>query len=345
MAKNSTGMTTLVTGASGFLGSAVVRQLLAAGQQVRVMLRASSDRRNIEGLPVEIVTGDLTDTASLQQAVAGCNALFHVAADYRLWSPDPQELYKANVDGTVNIMRSALHAGVERVVYTSSVATLGQTVNGMPADEDTPSSLDDMIGHYKRSKFMAEAAVKRMITEEGLAAVIVNPSTPVGPRDIKPTPTGRLVLDAACGRTPAYVDTGLNLVHVDDAAAGHLLAFERGTVGERYILGGYNMSLRDILTEIAVISGRPAPWIRLPHNLVLPIAYVSEAIARLTHGAEPRVTVEGVKLSKKYMFFSSDKARRELGFETRPAVESLADAINWFRQNGLAPQALQVASQ
>jgi dihydroflavonol-4-reductase len=191
-----------------------------------------------------------------------------------------------------------------------------------------------MIGHYKRSKFLAETEVQRMIAQEGLAAVIVNPSTPVGPRDIKPTPTGRMILEAASGRMPAYVDTGLNLVHVDDVAAGHLLAMERGKIGQRYILGGYNMSLREILTEIASITGRPAPRIRLPHNLVLPIAYISEAIARLTHGGEPRVTVEGVKLSKKYMFFSSDKARRELGYTTRPLRESLTDAIAWFQANG-----------
>ena len=334
---NSTGMT-LVTGASGFLGSAVARRLLEAGHRVRVMLRANSDRRNVEGLSVDTVIGDLTDFASLRQAVAGCTALFHVAADYRLWAPDPGELYKTNVDGTVSIMRAALEAGVERIVYTSSVATLGQTEDGTTADEDTPSSLDNMIGHYKRSKFLAEAEVKRMIAEEGLAAVIVNPSTPVGPRDIKPTPTGRLVLDAACGRMPAYVNTGLNLVHVDDVAMGHLLAFERGVIGERYIFGGYNMSLRDILIEIAAISGRPAPWICLPHNLVLPIAYISEAFARLTHGGEPRVTVEGVKLSRKYMFFSSDKARRELGYDTRPVEQALADAIAWFQQNGSAPR-------
>lgn len=327
-------MTTLVTGASGFIGSAVVRQLLQAGHKVRVLLRGNSDPRNMQGLAVNIVHGDLTDIDSLHRAVNGCNTLFHVAADYRLWAPDPQVLYKANVDGTVNIMRAALQAGLERIVYTSSVATLGLPVDGSAADEDTPSNLDDMIGHYKRSKFLAEAAVKRMTIEEGLPAVIVNPSTPIGPRDVKPTPTGRMVLDAALGRTPAYVNTGLNLVHVDDVAAGHLLALERGTVGERYILGGYNMSLRDILSEIAAITGRTAPKICLPHNLVLPLAYISEALARITKRGEPRITVEGVQLSKKLMFFSSEKAKRVLGYETRPVHEALVDAIAWFRANG-----------
>ena len=327
-------MTVLVTGASGFVGSAVARQLLQAGHSVRVLLRSKSDMRNVKGLAVNIVYGDLTDVTSLRHAVDNCSALFHVAADYRLWTPDPQVLYKTNVDGTINIMRAAIEAGLERVVYTSSVATLGHPVAGSNANEDTPSSMGDMIGHYKRSKFMAEAAVRRMVIDEGLPAVIVNPSTPIGPRDVKPTPTGRMILDAARGRTPAYVNTGLNLVHVDDVAAGHLLAFERGTVGERYILGGYNMSLRDILGEIAVITGRTPPKICLPHNLVLPLAYISEAVARLTKGGEPRITVEGVLLSKKTMYFSSEKAQRTLGYETRPIQQALVEAIDWFKANG-----------
>ena len=327
-------MTTLVTGASGFVGSAVVRELLKAGHVVRVLVRPSSDTGNLQGVPVHIVHGDLTDRASLDKAAAGCEALFHVAADYRLWVPDPPALYLANVQGTVNMMQAAGHAGVRRIVYTSSVATLGLNHDGSPADEDTPVTLADMIGHYKRSKFLAEVEVKRMVRELGLPAVIVNPSTPVGPRDIKPTPTGRLIVDAASGRMPAYVDTGLNVVHVDDVAAGHLLAFERGVAGERYILGGRDMTLREILSRIAVITGRPPPRVRLPHNLVLPIAYAAEAWARLTSGLEPRVTVDGVRLSKKRMFFSTAKAQRALGLVARPVEEALVEAILWFRQNG-----------
>ena len=325
---------TLVTGASGCVGSALVRKLIAAAHQVRVLLRPTSDLRNIEGLPVEVALGDLTDKNSLERALEGCNALYHAAADYRLWARHPQQLYQNNVAGTVNIMQAALKAGVERIVYTSSVATLGLHADGSPADENTPVTLNDMIGHYKRSKFLAEAEVKRMIAGQGLPAVIVNPSTPVGPRDIRPTPTGRMVLDAACGRTPAYVDTGLNLVHVDDVAQGHLLAFERGVAGERYILGGRNMTLQELLTEIARISGQKPPRVKLPHNLVLPIAYLSEAWAWLTNGPEPRATVDGVRLSKKYMFFSIEKARRELGYNPRPVEEALKDAVEWFRANG-----------
>jgi dihydroflavonol-4-reductase len=327
-------MKTLITGASGFVGSAVLRQLIAAGHTMRALVRPNSDRRNLAELPVEIVTGDLTDRASLDRALLGCSALFHVAAVYRLWEPQPQEIYEANVNGTRNLMIAAANAGVKRIVYTSSVATLGLTRDGSPADEDTPVSLVDMIGHYKRSKFLAEAEVKKLVEEQGLPVVIVNPSTPVGPRDIKPTPTGRIIVDALSGRMPAYVDTGLNLVHVDDVAVGHLLAFERGTIGERYVLGARNMTLKEILTELAAITGRQAPRIRLPHDLVLPIAYVSEAWARLTHGNEPRVTLVGVRLAKKKMFFSSEKAKRILGYHPRPIEEALRDAVDWFRRNG-----------
>jgi dihydroflavonol-4-reductase len=327
-------MKTFITGASGFVGSAVLRQLIAVGHTVRALVRPNSDRRNLVELPVEIVTGDLTDRASLDRALVGCSALFHVAAVYRLWVPQPKEIYDANVTGTRNIMIAAANAGVKRIVYTSSVATLGLTSDGSPANEDTPVSLADMIGHYKRSKFLAEAEVKKLVEEQGLPAVIVNPSTPVGPRDIKPTPTGRIIVDALSGRMPAYVDTGLNLVHVDDVAIGHLLAFERGAIGERYVLGARNMTLKEILTELAAITGGQPPRIRLPHNLVLPIAYVSEAWARLTRGNEPRVTLVGVRLAKKKMFFSSEKAKRILGFSPRPIEEALRDAVDWFRRNG-----------
>jgi dihydroflavonol-4-reductase len=325
--------TSLVTGASGFVGSAVTRALLAAGHRVRVLLRPGSDRRNVHGLSVEVAIGDLAEPATLRAALKGCDALFHVAADYRLWARRPQELYTHNVDGTVALMQAARTAGLARIVYTSSVATLGIRPDRRPADEDTPVAMANMIGHYKRSKFLAEGAVRRLVREHGLPAVIVNPSTPVGPRDIKPTPTGRMILDATCGRMPAYVDTGLNIVHVDDVAQGHLQAFERGTVGERYILGGEDLTLREILARIAALTGRPAPRLRLPHAAVLPIAYLSEAWARLTGSREPRVTADGVRMSRKHMFFSSDKARRELGYSPRPADEALRDAIRWFLDN------------
>jgi len=327
-------MTTLVTGASGFVGSAVVRALLSAGHDVRVLLRPSSDRRNIEGLSVDIALGDLTNASSLRAALKNCEALFHVAADYRLWSPRPNSFYATNVTGTESLMQAAADAGVKRIVYTSSVATLGLNANGSPADEYTPVSFEDMVGHYKKSKYLAEEKVRQMARAQGLPAVIVNPSTPVGPRDRKPTPTGRMVLDAACGRMPAYVDTGLNLVHVDDVAAGHVAAFERGQIGERYILGGRNLSLRDIFQLIAQMTNRPPPRVRLPHALVLPIAYVAEGWARLTNGSEPRVTVDGVKLARKYMYFSSIRAERELGYRARSVEAALKDAIDWFRQNG-----------
>ncbi len=327
-------MKTLITGASGFVGSAVLRQLIAAGHEVRALVRSSSDRRNLMGLPVQIVIGDLTDRESLDRALAGCSALFHVAAIYRLWVPRHEEIYETNVTGTRNIMRAAANAGVTRIVYTSSVATLGLTADGSPADESTSVSLKDMVGHYKRSKFLAESEVKRLADEEGLPVVIVNPSTPVGPRDIKPTPTGRLIVDAVAGRMPAYVDTGLNLVHVDDVAVGHLLAFEHGEIGERYILGARNMTLKEILTELAILTGRRPPRFCLPHNCVLPIAYLSEAWSYLTHGGEPRVTITGVRLARKRMFFSPDKARRLLGFNPKPIEKALRDAVDWFKGNG-----------
>lgn len=327
-------MKTLVTGASGFIGSAVVRQLLKANHRVRVLVRRESDRRNIQGLPVETVVGDLTDSLSLERALKGCFILFHAAADYRLWVRRPQEMYAANVTGTANIMTAALAAGVERIVYTSSVATLGAASNGLPVDETSRAGLKDMIGHYKRSKFLAEVEVQRLIRERGLPSVIVSPSTPIGPRDIKPTPTGRVILDAASGRIPAYVDTGLNWVHVDDVAAGHLLALERGQVGERYILGSTNMTLKDILHELAAITGQNPPRIRLPHNLVLPLAYVSEFWTKTVSKNEPRVTIDGVRMARKYMYFSCEKAKRELGFRPRPIQEGLRDSVEWFRKHG-----------
>jgi dihydroflavonol-4-reductase len=326
-------MRALVTGATGFVGAAVARALLREGWQVRALARSGSDRSNLGGLPLEIAVGDLNDRPSLDRAIADCRGLFHVAADYRLGAPDPRQLYQTNVEGTRNILAAARAAAVERCVYTSSVATIGIPADGTPGDEQTPVALAAMIGHYKRSKFLAEEAVLAE-ARSGLGVVVVNPSTPVGPGDVKPTPTGQLVLDAAAGRMPAYVDTGLNIVHVDDVAAGHLRAYERGRVGERYILGGEDMSLREILAEIARIVGRKPPRIRLPYAAVLPIAYAAEAVAKLT-GQSGRVTLEGVRMSRKRMFFSSAKAVRELGYRWRPPADALADAVRWFRERGL----------
>lgn len=326
-------MKALVTGATGFVGAAVARALLRAQWEVRVLARKGSDRRNLKGLPVEIEEGDLKDVNSLERAAAGCPALFHVAADYRLGARDPSQLYEANVQGTRNILNAARRAGVQRLVYTSSVATIGIPADGTPGEEATPNSLENMIGHYKRSKYLAEEVV-REAAREGMSVIIVSPSTPVGPGDVKPTPTGQLVLDAAAGRMPAYVDTGLNIVHVDDVAAGHLLAYERGKAGERYILGGEDMSLREILGLIAALVGRKPPRVRLPYGLVLPIAYLAEGYAALT-GRSGRITLEGVRMSRKLMFFSSAKAAQELGYRSRPPVEAFADAIRWFRENGL----------
>ena len=326
-------MRALVTGATGFVGAAVARALLREGWEVRALARKGSDRRNLQRIAVEVVEGDLNDAASLSAAVAGCEALFHVAADYRLGAFDPRELYRTNVDGTRNILNAARAAGVRRVVYTSSVATIGIPKDGSPGSEETPSTVADMIGHYKRSKFLAEEAAREAV-RAGSEVIIVNPSTPVGPGDIKPTPTGQLVFDAAAGRMPAYVDTGLNIVHVDDVAAGHLLAFHRGRPGERYILGGQDMSLREILGEISRLVGRKPPSVRLPSAVVMPIAYVAEAVARVT-GRPTRVTVEGVRMARKLMFFSSAKAARELGYQWRPPTQAFADAIEWFREQGL----------
>ncbi len=324
-------MKALVTGATGFVGAAVVRSLLRAGWPVRALLRAGSDRRNLSGLEVELAMGELADEVSLERALQGCEALFHVAAEYRLWTADPQSLYRSNVEGTRRLLEVAWRAGVTRIVYTSSVATLGLRADGQPADEQTPAQLSDMIGHYKRSKYLAEQWVLQA-ARAGLPVVIVNPSTPIGPGDVKPTPTGRIVLDAANGRTPAYVDTGLNVVHVDDVAEGHLLAFERGRIGERYILGGTDMTLQQILTTIAQLVGRPPPRVRLPHALVLPLAYAAEAYARLTHG-DTRITVDGVRMARHHMFFSSSKAAGELGYRARPAQQALEDAVRWFQSD------------
>jgi dihydroflavonol-4-reductase len=326
-------MRAVVTGGSGFVGAAVARALLSAGWQVRALVRATSSRANLQNLPLDIVVGDLTVAASLTPVLTDCDALFHVAADYRLGAPDPSQLYRTNVEGTRNLLTAAVEAGVKKIVYTSSVATMGIPTDGTPGDEQTPVSLTAMIGHYKRSKFLAEQVVLEAAAA-GVPAVIVNPSTPVGPGDVKPTPTGQLVLDAAAGRMPAYVDTGLNIVHVDDVAAGHLMAFHHGRTGQRYILGGEDMTLQQILGYIAQLVGRRPPRIRLPYAAVLPIAYIAEAVALVT-GRSGRITLEGVRMSRKHMFFSSAKAMRELGYQWRPPARAFDDAVHWFRERGL----------
>lgn len=330
-------MTTLLTGGNGFVGSALLRLLLAQGERVRVLVRPGADLQNLAGLDVETVEGDLSEPDSLPKAVRSCNTVFHVAADYRLWVPDPRTMYRSNVEGTRALMLAALDACVQRVVYTSSVATLGLRAEGAPADEDTPVALDNMVGHYKRSKFLAEQEVRGLVRERQLPAVIVNPSTPMGPRDIKPTPTGRVVRDAMLGRIPAYVDTGLNIVHVEDVAKGHLLALQKGRIGERYILGGDNMSLRDILWQVCNAAGRCPPAVRLPHSLLLPVAWCMERISGLT-GQPPRATVDEIRMARKRMYFTSARAEQQLGYQHRPGVEAIADAVRWFSEHGIPPR-------
>ncbi len=326
-------LSNLVTGATGFVGSAVARALLARGEAVRVLVRHGSDRSNLAGLDVGAVVGDLTDAASLARAVAGCTRVFHVAADYRIWVPDPDAMLAANVGGTTALMLAAADAGVSRIVYCSSVAALGLTKDGTPADETTPVSEDSVVGIYKKSKFRAEQAVLNLVRTRGLPAVIVNPAAPVGPRDIKPTPTGKMIADAAAGRMPAYVETGLNIVHVDDVAAGHLLAADRGIVGERYILGGENLTLAQVLALVDAETGRSQRRVRLPGAALWPLALACEGIARIT-GIAPLVTRDHLRMARKLMFFSSAKASRDLGYAPRPASAAVADAIAWFRANG-----------
>ena len=324
---------TLITGATGFVGSAVAKNLCEAGFAVRALVRRGSSRAHLAGLELELVEGDLRDQASVARAMGGVRYVFHVAADYRLWARDKREIFAANVDGTRNIMQEALRAGVERVVYTSSVATLTLRPDGAPADESVPLSEDQGIGAYKRSKIAAERLVEAMVANERLPAVIVNPSTPIGPRDVKPTPTGRIILEAACGRIPGFVDTGLNLVHVDDVAEGHLAALRRGTIGERYILGGANVPFADMLADIARLVGRKPPRLRIPRAVALPVAHAAEGMAWLT-GREPFATVDGIRMSEHRMFFTAAKAERELGFCARPYLQGLDDAIRWFRDAG-----------
>lgn len=323
----------LITGASGFVGSAVARSLLQSGDAVRALVRSTSARTNLADPRLQIAEGDISDAASMARAMTGVRYLFHVAADYRLWARHPGDIVRTNVEGTRNVMNAALAAGVERVVYTSSVATLASRPNREPSDERFPLAPADAVGAYKYSKVMAERLVEAMVAEQNLPAVIVNPSTPIGPGDVRPTPTGRIIIEAAAGRMPAYVDTGLNLVHVDDVAAGHVAALRKGRIGERYILGGQDVLLGDMLGEISRRIGRSPPKVRLPRRLIFPIAYAAEAIAHFT-GREPFVTTTGLKLAKDHMFFTSAKAARELGYRARPYGEAIAEAIAWFRDNG-----------
>jgi dihydroflavonol-4-reductase len=323
----------LVTGGSGFLGSAVVRSLIARGAHVRVLVRPASPSGNLSGLDCETIVGDLGDQQSLKASLRGIRYLFHVAADYRLWARDPSVMLRVNVEGTRSLMGEALSAGVERIVYTSSVATLRVAGVRGPVDETSMLGSDEAIGAYKRSKVLAERTIEEMILREKLPAVIVNPTTPIGPRDIRPTPTGRILLDAARGRIPAFVATGLNFAHVDDIAEGHVLAFERGRIGERYILGGQNLSLQELLAAVAGLTGRRAPRIKLPRGPLLPLAFGAEAVARFT-GKEPLLTVDGLRMSRYQMFFTSAKAERELGYRSRPYQEGVVDALAWFRQAG-----------
>jgi dihydroflavonol-4-reductase len=323
----------LLTGAGGFVGSAIARALLAGGYPVRCLVRAAASRANLTGLDIDIVEGDMLDREAIARAMSGMRYVVHTAADYRLWARDPGALYRTNVEGTRSVMESALRAGVGRIVYTSSVATLASRPNGVAADETQPLDLAAAIGAYKRSKLAAERLVESMISHGGLPAVIVNPSTPVGPRDSKPTPTGRIIVAAASGRIPAFVDTGLNLVHVDDVATGHVAALERGRVGERYILGGDNVLLVNMLSDIASLAGRRPPRWKLPRLPLYPLAVGAETMARFT-GKEPLLTLDGLRMSRQRMFFTSAKAQRELGFRARPYREGLRDALAWFRSAG-----------
>lgn len=323
-----------VTGASGFVGSAVARQLAGSGVAVTALVRASSPHTNLDVAGVTVAEGDMRDPASVQRAIGDADCVFHVAADYRLWARDPEEIVTNNREGTRVVMQAAQAAGVKRIVYTSSVATLKLHDDGSPSDETRPLTPETAIGAYKRSKVVAERLVEDMVARAGLPAVIVCPSTPIGPRDVRPTPTGRIIIEAAMGRMPAFVDTGLNLVHVDDVAAGHLLALDKGRTGERYILGGEDMPLGVMLGEIAEQVGRRPPTVKLSRTALFPLAYGAEAVARVT-GREPFITVDGLKMAKYRMYFSSAKARRELGYTARPATQAIADALAWFNANGM----------
>jgi len=328
-------MLAFVTGATGFVGSHVARVLAEQGADLRLLVRSGSDLRNIEDLKAERVIGDLRDSASLKKAVSGCDAVFHVAADYRLWVRDPDEMYRSNVEGTRAVLEAARQSGVRRVVYTSSVATMGFTSDGHLAHENSPVSLANMIGTYKRSKFMAEQVAVEA-ARSGIDVVVVNPTTPVGERDIKPTPTGRIVVDFLKKKFPAYVDTGLNLVDVKECAQGHAAALEKGRSGERYILGGENLTLKQILDKLAALTGLPSPRIRVPYAVALATGVVDQVLTGYIRKREPRATIDAVRMGRKKMFVSSSKAERDLGWKTVPVDDALRRAVKWFQANGYA---------
>jgi dihydroflavonol-4-reductase len=321
---------TFVTGATGFIGSHVVRQLLRRGDRVRILARNSSRKSNVEAFGCEIAIGDLKDSMSLLRCVQGCSRVYHVAADYRLWARNPQDIYDNNVGGTRNLLSACCEAGVDKVVYTSTVGAIGMRKDGLPADEDSPVKLDDMIGHYKRSKFMAEQVAKEFASS-GLPVVIVNPTTPVGAGDLKPTPTGKIILEALKGRMPAYVDTGLNIVSVEDVAQGHILAETHGRIGERYILGGENWSLEEILDALARICDKHTPRVRIPWTLALIAAYLENFVMGTLLRREPLIPFEGVRMARYKMYISSEKARKELGYNPQPAEKALREAVDYFR--------------
>lgn len=327
------GKLTVVTGVAGFVGAAVARALAASGRRVRGVVRASSPRTNLADFPGELAEADLRDGDAVARAMAGASELFHVAADYRVWAPDPEEIVRNNVTMTEVVMQAALAAGVQRIVYTSSVATI-LPLEGGSADESRPARPEQATGAYKRSKVMAERLVERMVAGQGLPAIIVNPSTPIGPRDVHPTPTGRIIVEAANGGMPAYVDSGLNLVHVDDVAAGHLLAADKGKIGERYILGGEDVPLSAMLAEIARACGRTPPKVELPVAPLFPLAWAAEQWARIS-GKEPFLTMDSLRMARHHMYYTSAKATRELGYAARPWQDAVGDALGWFRDAGM----------
>jgi dihydroflavonol-4-reductase len=336
-------MKAFITGATGFVGAHVARALAAAGADLRLLVRPTSRTENIADLRAEIVTGDLRQPESLKKAMQGCEFVFHVAADYRLWVRDPQEMYKANVEGTRAILDAARHSGVRRVVYTSSVATMGFTRDGHIATEESPVSLTDMVGHYKRSKFMAEE-IALDAGRNGANVVVINPTTPIGEYDIKPTPTGRIIVDFLKRNFPAYVDTGLNLADVKEVARGHLLAMEKARPGERYILGGENLTLKEILDKLAAMTGLPSPKMKVPHAVAMGFAVFDQLFTGTILGKEPRATIDAVKMGRKKMFASSAKAERELGYRVLPVEDALRRAIDWFQAHGYADSVSQAAT-
>ncbi|NNN06062.1 MAG: NAD-dependent epimerase/dehydratase family protein [Elusimicrobia bacterium] len=323
-----------LTGGTGFVGASLARLLLQQGLSVKALARKGSDRRNLDGLSVEIVEGGLNDVAAIEAGVKNCRYVFHVAADYRIWVPNPADMYRANVEGTENVLRAAAKAGAEKIVHCSSVAAVKVPDDHTPVDETSEyTSVDEIVGVYKKSKFLADVLARRLAREEKLPVVVVNPAAPIGPRDIKPTPTGKIVVDFLNGRMPSYIDTGMNIVHVDDVAMGHWLAAVKGRIGERYILGGENLTLKGVLDQLASVTNRTAPRFKTPYAVAYAFGAVDTAIARM-RGVEPVAPLDAIKMAKHYMWFSSAKAQRDLGYESRAARLALKDAADWFSTNG-----------